>query len=222
MKRLALIGVCLLCVLAVTGAVAARLWSDQFDASLQDRYGHTWSASGDYAGEIRILGAQKELLGTLGSTGNGTGEATVRAFGQSATFSGSGEHAWHDDQGRIIGYVVMSPRAAPTFNFSLLGSASGATTDASGIHGFDKTAGLEWSVKGRASARLLRASDHSAISEGSNSAAVSREGTASSKNAPAPEIHVKFQGKSITRKGYGSHEIKDSAGHAVYILEVSP
>jgi len=108
--RRAVLAVGVTALLAVTGAVASRFWSDWISqTSFTDARGRVWRLSGSYQGKTEVLDETGRVTGEWSTDeGNPQGTRIVQVEGIRRELRELGRHEVRDGAGRLLGYVKLS------------------------------------------------------------------------------------------------------------------
>ena len=99
------------------------------------------------------------------------------------------------------------------------GGASGLSASLLGAHGWDKTMGVDWKIRGSVSVRVFNAAGHETGSAAGIPLTPELRRQLGANTPPAvPVLEITVNGKHSRKQGYGSYDIKNAAGKVLLRL----
>jgi len=250
MRRLTYTALCIALIVAVTGALAAKLlFRPSFGCS--DGLGRTWHITGDFHGAVDILDAKGNLGGRVF---NGFGKMTepveITSSGETVIVQGSGRHEVRGKNGTLFGYAVLRPLTEKEYlasqglarmptpqeslerqaqdwadmNWDTGGGVSGTQSAPWGVRGFDSAAGLRWRMLGTGSVQVVDGTGKKVLASAQTGSANLALPPSLRRYAEAgePEILVTYGKRTWKESGYGTHKFKDDSGRVLLVIEALP
>lgn len=108
--RRAILAVGLIGLVSITGAVAARFWTDWItETAFSDAHGRIWHLSGNYLGKTQVLDEAGRVTNEWTTEeGDPRGVRVVKVDGFRREFRGPGRHEFRDGRGKLLGYVRLA------------------------------------------------------------------------------------------------------------------